>query len=77
MPEESKTLNLNTVFLAVLLALSGWTLQRVSTLSEQVSAMIERNSSYTRELIELRARVTATEVQAQANELAIVRLSPR
>lgn len=66
---ESKTLNLNTVFLAVLLALSGWTLNRVSNLGEQMSAIVERNTGYTRDLTEIRARLALCEAQIQTIRL--------
>lgn len=68
-------MNLNTVMLGVVLGLSGWTLNRVSSLSEQISAINERGNAQQRELIELRARLTVTDAQVQANALAIARMA--
>lgn len=68
-------MNLNTVLLSIVLALSGWTLTRVLALSEQMSALTERDLNRGRDILELRARLAVIETQLQANNLAIVRLS--
>lgn len=69
MPTKDDKLNLNTILLAVLMALSGWTLNRVSDLSERMSAVAVMNTNYTRELLELRARITSVEAQVQEIKL--------
>ena len=74
MPTESKFLNINTALIALLIGLSGWTLNKVSALGEQMSAMTESRMSINRDILELRARVTAIEVAVQANQIAIARI---
>ena len=69
--ESKPPLNLNTIFLAILVALSGWTLNKVSVLGEQMSVVTERHSTYSRELLELRARVATIELRIQEIRLEI------
>lgn len=69
MSTKEDKLNLNTILLGVLMALSGWTLNRVSDLSERMSAVAVMNTNYTRELLELRARITSVEAQVQEIKL--------
>lgn len=68
-------LNINTALLGLVVALSAWTINRVSALSEQMSAGNERFSGQARELVEIRARLTLCEAQGQANALAIARMT--
>lgn len=75
MPTESKFLNINTAFLAILIALSGWTLNKVSILSEQMSTLTESKANMTREILALQVRLTTAEVNIRANEIALARMS--
>jgi hypothetical protein len=67
---QDRGLNINSIFLTVLIAISGWTLLKVVTLGEA-------NVAQTGATIELRARMVAAEVQLQANTIAITRLQAR
>ncbi len=73
-PPSQPALNLNTVLLTLILGLSGWTLNRVASLGEQMSAVNERDTSRVREILEIRTRLTTVEAQLQANSLAIARM---
>lgn len=72
---NSRTLNVNTILLSIVLALSGWTLTRVLALSEQMSALNESKVVINRDIIELRARLSLVEAQIQATNLTIARMN--
>lgn len=66
--------NINTVLLGVVVAISGWTLNRVQNLSEQMAGNNVQVTTQTRDIDNLRARMSVAEAQIQANALAIARL---
>lgn len=72
---NSSTINVNTILLSIVLALSGWTLTRVFALSEQMSALNESKIVINRDIIELRARLSLVEAQIQATNLTIARMN--
>lgn len=65
---------LNTILLGIVLALSGWTLNRVSTLSEKMAGVTVSVSGQTVDMDALRARLSLAEAQIQANAIAIARI---
>lgn len=71
---QPRSLNFNTVLLSVVTTLSSWTLTRVFAMSEQMSALIERDAGQSRELMDMRSRLAQVEVQLQANTIALARL---
>lgn len=76
-PRRDSGINLNTVLLGVLVGLSGWTLNRVQNLSEQMAAAVVTSTGQTRDIDSLRSRMGVAEAQIQANALAIARLQLR
>jgi hypothetical protein len=56
-----KQLNLNTILLTLVLALSGWTLRTVVEMSTVQASMLERILQHDREIVELRSRTIETE----------------
>lgn len=69
--------NINSVFLTILLTMSGWTLLKVVSLSEANVASTSSISAQNAATVELRARMVSAEVQLQANTIAITRLQAR
>lgn len=67
-------LNINTVLLAVVVALSTWTVNRVQNLSEQMAANSVQVTTQNRDIETMRARMMVNEAKIEANALAIARM---
>lgn len=77
MSTPEKPVNLNTVLLTIVLALAGWTLNKVNGLGEQVVLATERNVVQASAILDIRSRMTTAEATIQANQLAIARMQGR
>lgn len=67
-------LNLNTVLLGIVLALSGWTLNRVSTLSETMAVAVSVSNNQAHDIDLVRSRLATVEIEQQKLAVEIVRL---
>lgn len=58
-------LNFNSVLITICVAISGWTLQKVSTLGEQQATGIEKDATMEREIVDVRARTAMLEMDVK------------
>lgn len=74
MSKEQSFLNANTVLLAIVISLSGWTLTRVAAISEKMSATEERYLNQNREMMELRSKIAKVDAEVQLARLEVARI---
>lgn len=62
---ESKTTagNLNTILLAIVLGVLSWVGYTTQNTSVALAVVVEKNSNHDRELLDLRTRLSALEIQ--------------
>ena len=61
-----KETNLNTILIAVLLAVSGWVAYETSETGKKVSGITEKVATSDRELLDLRTRLARLEIEFAA-----------
>lgn len=66
-------ININTVLLGIIVALSGWTLNRVQGLSEKMAAVTVQTTTTERDLDIIRVRLATVEAQVLSNSLNMAR----
>lgn len=61
--ERQAIANLNTIILAVVLGVLSWIGYTTQQTSVSIAVIVEKNANHDRELLDLRARVAAVEIQ--------------
>jgi hypothetical protein len=72
-----RNLNLNTVLITVVLALSGWSLMELNGQGKAQATYAARSDAQARELAELRIKVQENEAAIQRVRLDMARFLPR
>lgn len=67
-------LNVNTLFSAVILAVSGWTLREVVSIGQVQAANAARTETNVRDIADLRLKISSLELRQQELQIQIVRL---
>ena len=70
---EPKSVNLNTLLLAGVLGLCGWTLFTVSGMSAIAAAQTERLNGHDRDLVSLRTKIDAAETDLVLLKIELAR----
>ena len=65
------SIDYNTVATTAVLAVTGWTLRSVIYISRKIAVSDVREAQHEKDMIELRARITAVEIKQQELELLV------
>ena len=65
------SIDYNTILTTAVLAVTGWTLRSVIYISRKIAVSDVREAQHEKDMIELRARITAVEVKQQELELLV------
>lgn len=65
------SIDYNTILTTAVLAVTGWTLRSVIYISRKIAVSDVHEAQHEKDMIELRARITAVEIKQQELELLI------
>ena len=71
------SIDYNTILTTAVLAVTGWTLRSVIYISRKIAVSDVREAQHEKDMIELRARITAVEVKQQELELLVAGFQAR